>query len=184
MGKEIGAGPEAAALSGAEPGEASVGGYLARQRRLRGMTVDELAQLTKIPRRSLERLEAGAFDGTPDGFARGFVRTVAIALGLPADETVARMLPEASGDAPRSMFRPEIAPRLLAAAGILLAIGLAALAFSGSRILPAGWTRERDTVVVRRDAVRALAEETAARAAALPAPLPSVPAPTDPSAAE
>ena len=46
---------------------------------------------TRIPIRSLARLEAGVFDAEPDGFARGFVRTVAIALGLPPDETVARM---------------------------------------------------------------------------------------------
>lgn len=174
--------PEDARVAG-ERAEA-IGAYLGRQRRLRGISIEELSTTTRIPVRSLERLEKGAFDAVPDGFARGFVRTVAIALGLPADETVARMLPEASGDAPRSMFRPEIAPRLLAAAGILLGIGLAALAFSGSRVLPAGWTRERDTVVVRRDAVRALAEETAARAGALPEPLPSEPAPTDPSASE
>jgi cytoskeletal protein RodZ len=65
------------------------------------MTVDELAQLTKIPRRSLERLEAGAFDGTPDGFARGFVRTVAEALGLDPDDAVNRLLAEPREDEAR-----------------------------------------------------------------------------------
>ena len=59
------------------------------------MSLDELARVTCFPLRSLARLESGAFDAAPDGFARGFVRTVALALGLDPDETVGRMLPEA-----------------------------------------------------------------------------------------
>ena len=51
---------------------------------MRGLSLDEVAAATRIPRRSLERLEAGAFDSEPDGFARGFVRTVADAMGLDA----------------------------------------------------------------------------------------------------
>jgi hypothetical protein len=174
--------PEDARVAG-ERAEA-IGAYLGRQRRLRGISIEELSATTRIPVRSLQRLEKGAFDAVPDGFARGFVRTVAIALGLPADETVARMLPEAGGDEPRSLLRPEIVSRLVALAGILLAIGLAVLAFSGSRILPAGWTRERDTVVMRRDAVRALAEATGASPAAAPAPPAVDPAAPDPVPAE
>lgn len=145
---------------GGERAEA-IGAYLARQRRLRGISIDELADITRIPVRSLERLERGAFDHEPDGFARGFVRTVAVALGLPPDETVARMLPEASDDARRSVFRLEVGVRALAAGALLAAIGLGALVFSGSRVLPDGWTRDRDTLLVRRDAVRALADATA-----------------------
>ncbi|MBW2716886.1 MAG: helix-turn-helix domain-containing protein, partial [Deltaproteobacteria bacterium] len=38
--------------------EISIGAYLARERRLRGISVGELAELTKIPTRSIERLEA------------------------------------------------------------------------------------------------------------------------------
>ena len=72
----------------------SIGDYLKRQRLLRGITVEELSATTRIPLRSLERLEAGYFDGVSDGFVRGFVRTVALALGLDADDTVARMLDE------------------------------------------------------------------------------------------
>ena len=78
----------------AEDGEASIGAYLARQRRLRGISLDELEIATRVPLRSLERLEAGAFDSGNDGFSRGFVKTVAFALGLDPDETLARMLVE------------------------------------------------------------------------------------------
>jgi hypothetical protein len=81
--------------SGAETLAAiSIGEYLKRQRLLRGVTVEELSATTRIPLRSLERLEAGYFDGVSDGFVRGFVRTVALALGLDPDDTVARMLDE------------------------------------------------------------------------------------------
>src|SRR5690606_40006911 len=90
--------PRDAAVASAPPdagGAERIGAYLARQRQLRGIGLDELARATRIPVRSLQRLEAGAFDLDPDGFARGFVRTVAIALGLSPEETIARMLPEA-----------------------------------------------------------------------------------------
>ncbi|MDH5565971.1 MAG: helix-turn-helix domain-containing protein, partial [Myxococcales bacterium] len=64
------------AAQGAQAGGSAVGAYLAAQRRLRGISLDELAERTVIPRRNLERLESGAFDGNADGFTRGFVRTV------------------------------------------------------------------------------------------------------------
>ncbi len=82
----------------ADAGLTSVGLYLAGQRRLRGVSVDELAARTRIPRRNIERLEAGAFDAAPDGFSRGFVRTVAVALGLDADEAVTRLMAEPRAD--------------------------------------------------------------------------------------
>ncbi len=72
----------------------SIGKYLAKQRRLRRIDLDELVAVTRIPRRSLERLESGAFDGVTDGFVRGFVRTVAEAIGLDPDDAVTRMLDE------------------------------------------------------------------------------------------
>ena len=142
-----------------EPAE-SIGGYLARQRRLRGIEIEELSRATRIPVRSLLRLESGAFDADPDGFVRGFVRTVADALGLPADETIARMLPEASGDA-------EPSERRLASRGVRAALAIAALAAIGAGLwiaslhggLRAAYFPSRNALVVRRDAIRALAIE-------------------------
>ena len=88
-------GDESPPTTGAESlAASSIGEYLKRQRLLRGITVEDLSATTRIPLRSLERLEAGYFDGVSDGFVRGFVRTVALALGLDADQTVARMLDE------------------------------------------------------------------------------------------
>ena len=152
---------EDAGLTG-ERAEA-IGAYLKRQRRLRGIALEELAATTRIPLRSLQRLETGAFDREPDGFARGFVRTVAVALGLPPDETVARMLPEASDDDLRRGRRRELGRRALVAGGVLALVLLGVLVWSGARVLPTGWTHPRDELHVRRDAVRALAEEQRAK---------------------
>jgi cytoskeleton protein RodZ len=140
-----------------------IGAYLSRERELRGVTLEELARQTRIPLRSLQRLESGAFDRDPDGFARGFVRTVAVALGLPADETIARMLPET--DASDAGAGPP--PLLRVVQALALAIVLGAVAGSlwmwiassaGEAVAPIFQTRA-DGLVVRRDAVRALAEE-------------------------
>jgi hypothetical protein len=159
MGKAIGGLPETPPLTADERTSSSIGAYIARQRRLRGISLEELEVLTRIPRRSLERLESGAFDAEPDGFGRGFVRTVSIAIGLDPDDTVTRMLRE-----PDPRRRKTAIPYLSAAAAFLLFALLIAL---GAGIL---WTvgnggpgqrAEASTVgetrLVRRDAVRELA---------------------------
>jgi hypothetical protein len=159
MGKAIGGLPETPALTAGERTSGSIGAYIARQRRLRGISLDELEVLTRIPRRSLERLESGAFDAEPDGFVRGFVRTVSIAIGLDPDETVTRMLAEPDPRRKKSRI-----PNLSAAAAFLLFALLIAL---GAGIL---WSLGGDrpgqraevpvvfeTRLVRRDAVRELA---------------------------
>jgi cytoskeleton protein RodZ len=140
-------------MAAAEP----VGAYLSRQRRLRKIELEELAALTRIPTRSLERLESGAFDSAPDGFARGFVRTVAAAIGLDPDETVARMLAEPETGPRRLWPRRE---RLVLVLAVLL--GVSALVGSGYaawRSRPGLTAAPRSPLPVRRDAVRALAEE-------------------------
>jgi len=134
-----------------------IGAYLSRQRRLRGIGLDELARTTCIPLRSLERLESGAFDATPDGFARGFVRTVAVALGLDPDDAVSRMLPEAR---PGSRLRtPPFAEPSPWVAVVLTALILAALTvfLVEDRSAPPDVGELRAQRVYRRDAVRELA---------------------------
>lgn len=146
--------PRDAAVASSERAE-PIGAYLRRQRTLREITLEQLSEATRIPLRSLQRLESGAFDREPDGFARGFVRTVAIALGLPPDETVARMLPEATGDG-RSLHRGRrLLVRLAIAGAVAAGLALGFVAWSGVRLLP----ERRDEVLHRRDAVRALAIE-------------------------
>jgi transcriptional regulator with XRE-family HTH domain len=144
-------------------GAERIGAYLARERQLRGVTLEELARQTRIPLRSLQRLEDGVFDRDPDGFARGFVRTVALALGLPADETIARMLPET--DPADGRDTPRTLRRIFAGLALAVAIGAAAgsvwmwLASSAGEALAPVFRSRADGLVVRRDAVRALAEE-------------------------
>ncbi len=141
-------------------GSVPIGAYLKRQRTLRGVTIEELSAQTRIPLRSLGRLESGEFDGETDGFVRGFVRPVADALGLDVDDTVSRMLKEPT---PGVWERQSSGRRLKQ--GIVI-FGLVVLGTVGFLILQAGWgllvgatSEDPDrALVVWRDPVRALAE--------------------------
>ena len=136
----------------------SIGRYLASQRELRGISLDDLSARTKIPRRNLERLESGAFDAQQDGFVRGFVRTVADALGLDSRETVMRMVGEpAIGDEQRILRRRVRIAVLGAVLGglLLLVLGIGLRLATRWIVEPAGGPPDH---VFRRDAVRALAE--------------------------
>ena len=160
MGEEVRGVPEASAV--AEGAKDSVGRYLAAQRRLRNISLDELATLTKIPRRSLERLEAGLFDDLPDGFARGFVRTVAEALGLDSEDAVMRLMREPPEDAVEARGRPSLEQKtMFARAAVLAGIVLLALALwklVAAWLAPVEAPVTRD-VILRHDPVRALAQQ-------------------------
>jgi transcriptional regulator with XRE-family HTH domain len=151
-----GRGEESAAAT--SPERFSIGRYLTSQRQLRGISLDELAARLKIPRRNLERLESGAFDAQSDGFVRGFVRTVAEALGLDANETLMRMSgePDASDEGALFRRRVRIAAITVLFGGILLiALGLGLRYATRWIVEPAGGPPDH---VYRHDAVRALAE--------------------------
>jgi len=186
MGQGIGRLPEAPGVGGdADPGREPIGRYIAQQRRLRGIELEDLAALTRIPRRSLERLEAGAFDHSPDGFSRGFVRTVAEAIGLDPDDAVARMLPEPEA-ARRGSSRGSRTLGAIAATVALVGLALAARQLFASlpARLQATTASERP---VRRDYVRALAEAqgiATAKLAALDAVLAPLPPPPASAASE
>jgi len=139
-----------------------IGEYLRRQRVLRGISTEELSSLTRIPQRSIERLESGQFDGEYDGFVRGFVRTVATALGLDADDAITRMLRE---PAPGTWERHSSNRGLKQALAGVVLLALVAVAAIGLR---AAWLALVDgtsspgsrAVVIWHDPVRALAEAT------------------------
>ena len=66
------------------------GDKLRRERELRGVTLDEIAEATKIGTRSLRALEEERFDQLPGGiFNKGFVRSYARFLGLDEEQAVA-----------------------------------------------------------------------------------------------
>ncbi|HET9621721.1 MAG TPA: helix-turn-helix domain-containing protein [Kofleriaceae bacterium] len=65
--------------------------WLRAGRMQRGLSLDAVAKVTKIQLRTLERLEAGRFDGLPaEVFVRGFVRSFARCVGLDEDEALRR----------------------------------------------------------------------------------------------
>lgn len=155
----------------AQDGPFSIGTYLRSQRKIRGIELEELSVRTRIPLRSLTRLEEGAFDGNPDGFVRGFVRTVAEALGLDPEETLTRTREEPAGSTLRTTTR--LSPLRLALAGLAV-LGLVGMGFGLQ--LAAASLREAvsasgpaSPIVMRRDPVRALAEAQGVAALA-PAP--------------
>jgi hypothetical protein len=136
----------------------SVGQYLANQRRLRRISLEELSERTRIPRRNLERLESGAFDATADGFTRGFVRTVAEALGLDANEAVMRLVDEPRADELRALVaaRRAVMWRVAALVAVVTLVVVGGVYF----ILrpPAHEDVKAPALTWRRDAVRGLAE--------------------------
>jgi cytoskeleton protein RodZ len=66
------------------------GDRLRREREMRGVTLDEIAESTKISKRSLQALEEDDFDLLPGGiFNKGFIRAYARYLGIDEDQAVA-----------------------------------------------------------------------------------------------
>lgn len=157
--------PSRAESDGLAPG--SIGEYLKRQRLLRGITVEELSATTRIPLRSLERLEAGYFDGVSDGFVRGFVRTVSLALGLDADQAVARMLEEpVAGRWDRDgagLWRKQLLAVVALVAVTALCVFMLRAAWN--RLVDGSGPKSSRDVVVWVDPVHQLAREVARRAA-------------------
>ena len=69
----------------------SIGQYLRRIRKERNMSVEEVSRSTRIPSASLDRLENDQFDDLPgEVFVRGFLRAYARAIGVAAEDVLAR----------------------------------------------------------------------------------------------
>ncbi len=69
----------------------SIGNYLRRCREKRGMSVGELSRATRIPSAALCRIENDQFDDLPgEVFVRGFLKAYARAVGVQADDVLAR----------------------------------------------------------------------------------------------
>src|SRR3954453_10562263 len=72
---------------------ASFGERLKREREMRNVSLEEIAESTKIGKRNLEALETEDFDKLPGGiFNKGFVRAYAKYLGLDEDQAVTDFL--------------------------------------------------------------------------------------------
>ncbi len=69
----------------------SIGTYLRRERELRGISLDEIADTTRIALQQLQRLEDGRHAELPgEVFIKGYLRAYARAVGLKQDDVVAR----------------------------------------------------------------------------------------------
>jgi hypothetical protein len=67
------------------------GSRLKEQREARQLSLGDVARMTKIPERSLERLEHGRFEELPaEVFVRGFVRSYARVVGLDPEDMARR----------------------------------------------------------------------------------------------
>lgn len=81
----------------------SLGHYLRSERELRQLSLEEIAQTTRIPLRMLQHIESDQLDRLPgEVFTRGFLKSYARSVGLSADEVLARYGERQS--------RPEVAP--------------------------------------------------------------------------
>lgn len=69
----------------------TVGTFLRQLREAKSLSVEEISRATRMPQSSVERIEADRFDELPgEVFVRGFLKAYARALGVPAEEVLAR----------------------------------------------------------------------------------------------
>lgn len=144
--------PEAAPQWGSDP--ASFGAFLRGQREARHLTIQQVAETTKISSRHFTALERGDIRRWPGGmYRRAMVRAYAQAIGLNVEETVRRFLavfppdqdeaPPASRPAPQpEVQRPPVFRRVASATGIagvsaaVMLIGWNAMSYIRGAIQP------------------------------------------------
>src|SRR5687768_4596255 len=69
----------------------TVGQYLRELREERKMSIEEVSRATRVPVASVERIETDRFDELPgEVFLRGFLKSYARSLGVPADDVLSR----------------------------------------------------------------------------------------------
>jgi cytoskeleton protein RodZ len=92
----------------------SFGERLQREREMRGITLEEVSESTKISGRCLRALEQEEFDKLPGGiFNKGFVRAYARYLGIDEQQAVADFVAAAGGEKEQPLPDPAV-PRAIA----------------------------------------------------------------------
>ena len=159
------------------------GQRLKREREMRGVSLDEIAQATKIGTRSLRALEDEDFDRLPGGiFNKGFVRAYARFLGIDEEEAVADYL-VASGleSAPSEVEEVEAdaaSAELLRRRSRAIAITvllLALLGYGGWWLYSAGWFKAKPAEARPATLGSALPAPTSAQAASSQTKPPATP---------
>ena len=149
-----------------------------REREMRGISLEEISEATKITSRCLQALEEEKFDKLPGGiFNKGFVRSYAAFIGIDEDQAVADFVSASGGEKEQPLPDPPV-PRAIVlgqrvkertnwqAVGVLVAvvaIGFVVFWKAGPSV------------------VRLVAAERRAHSNAASAATPSAPTPTAPS---
>ena len=113
----------------------SLGTYLRQERELKQISLEEIAQTTRIPIRMLQHIEDDQLDHLPgEVFARGFLRSYARTIEVDADAVLARFGEhgsEASAPAPiTAITPPERGRRVGIAIALVILLILFTLALS------------------------------------------------------
>ncbi len=175
----------------------SFGERLRREREMRGITLEEISESTKITTRSLEALEHEEFDKLPGGiFNKGFVRAYARFVGIDEEQAVADFIvvagvveqplpnPPPRPPSPEKLASEKLNWRGVGVLVLLLALGTAAVwklaprAFRGAK---SGMAAIR--LHLHRRSKPAAPVVTMATPPAQPAPSPAVEPPPQPPSA-
>jgi transcriptional regulator with XRE-family HTH domain len=117
----------------------TVGQLLGAARRERGLELPALAAATRISAQFLAALEADEYDVLPPLYIRSFLRSYAAALGLSADEVLARLESQPAGVAPAAGAAPvweqEVTVRRVDGGGSRLWLRWAALALAAVAVV-------------------------------------------------
>lgn len=114
----------------------SLGNYLRHERELQQISLEEIAQTTRIPLRMLQHIEDDQLESLPgDVFARGFLTSYARSVGLDVADILTRFGAQKSGGkaAPAPMTAiapPEQGRRFGIAIALVILMILFTLAFS------------------------------------------------------
>jgi cytoskeletal protein RodZ len=172
---------------------ASTGCLLRKLREGRGVSLEDLARITRIGREFLEALEADDLGKLPPGpFAKGFIRAYCQALGEPPDEALAlhsaragalTRIPEGALKASRSSLPRNRAPVLMSfALLVVLALALASVTLALRPRQEMAAPRTGDDVRLSSALVAGAAEARAASVVAAMSPVAEAPpVPADPN---
>ncbi len=88
----------------------TVGEYLKKERELRQISIEEVADGTKISISRLRLIEENRFDDLPaEVFVRGFIRNYAEYIGIDPEEAILRLEEDLKGQSATGAKQPEIA---------------------------------------------------------------------------
>lgn len=157
----------------------SVGAYLRELRQRRGVSLEEIARITRVAQRYLAAIEADAFETLPAPvFIRGFIRAYCQALGEPPEQALAvydgrdgrqTQTPARPAPARAKDSEPRARGAILVSFVLLVVLGMAL--FSVALLIHPRDRAERPGVDVRPEPGAAPPPEVASR------PIPVTPAP-------